>query len=113
MIRFLTLGLLVASLSLSSQEHRCAAAKSKQLALRISQGQASAKPSALTSHEHKYDMKFVHLDLNVEDTTKYISGNSRMIARVSAAALDTYMVILHQNFTVDFLTALDDDGTLD
>ena len=53
------------------------------------------------SHELKYDLKFVHLDLNVERINKYISGGVKTIAKVVSAPLDTFMTLLHQNFTID------------
>lgn len=65
---------------------------------------AQARPAnttSLISHETKYDVKFVHLNLNLERTTKYVSGNVITVARVTAAALDTFMTLLHQNHTID------------
>lgn len=98
-MRSLPFLLLLLCANIYAQQHPCAAAKTRQFATQLAH--AVHKPSALTAHEHKYDMKFVHLDLEISDTTKFISGNSTMIARVSAAALDTYVVLLHQNLTID------------
>src|SRR5688572_32727259 len=50
--------------------------------------------SSLISHENKYDVKFVHLDLNVQDYTKTISGNVKTVAKVVGATLDTFMCVL-------------------
>ncbi len=53
------------------------------------------------SHELKYDVRFVHMMLNVERTTKFISGGVKTVATVTAAAMDTFMCLLHENHTID------------
>ena len=67
---------------------------------RTSLKSSNSAASAL-SHEMKYDLKFVHLNLNVERTNKTISGNVKTIATVTASSLDTFMTLLHQNYTID------------
>src|SRR5690606_16016967 len=42
-----------------------------------------------------------HLDLNVEENTKYLSGNVKSIVMSTVSALDTFMVLLHQDLTID------------
>lgn len=39
--------------------------------------------------------------LNVERTTKYVSGGVKTVAKVTAPSLDTFMCLLHQNHTID------------
>lgn len=55
----------------------------------------------LTNLENCYDLKFYHLNLNVERNTTYISGNVRCLAKVKSATLDTFGFELHSNHTVD------------
>jgi aminopeptidase N len=85
---------------LNAQEHFCAKAK-KQSAQSLIQHQArTALLSPQISHELKYDLKFVHLNLNMERTNKFISGNVKYTA-LAVAAVDTFQVLLHQNYTID------------
>lgn len=51
--------------------------------------------------EAQYDVKFHHLSLNVERTSKAISGNVRTVAKVLVPALDSFAFELHQNLTID------------
>jgi aminopeptidase N len=67
------------------------------------QQQKTASTSAQISHEMGYDMKFVHLMLNLERTTKYVSGGVRIVSTVTVASLDTFQCVLHKNHTVDSL----------
>jgi aminopeptidase N len=85
----------------TEREHPCA--RSKMPAFKSAQAlnQRLASPSALISHEKSYDVKFVHLMLNCERNTKYISGGVRTVATVTAATLDTFACILHQVHTID------------
>ena len=50
---------------------------------------------------NNYDVKFHHLNLNLERTNKNISGYVRTIAKVISNQLDTFAFELHQNFTID------------
>lgn len=96
----LPLILLIATHS-NAQQHFCSKAKQTSMAKQFN---AQAKTAALTlqlSHELKYDVKFVHLDLKVERTTKTISGGVKTVATVTAAVLDTFQTLLHQNHIVD------------
>lgn len=94
--------LLLSSIAVTAQhEHFCAKSKKAAMASRVNLQARPANTSSLISHETKYDVKFVHLNLNLERTTKYVSGNVLTVARVTAAALDTFMTLLHQNHTID------------
>jgi aminopeptidase N len=98
---FLSL-LAFSALTNTAQEHFCA--KHKQATFsKMLQSQMSQKSSAAPqqSHEHSYDVKFVHLDLNVERNSKFISGNVKTVAQVAATSLDTFMTILHTNHSID------------
>src|SRR4051812_33956111 len=85
---------------LNAQEHFCAKAKRTSVAIQFNQQARPSSANQLISHELKYDIKFVHLNLNVERTNKYISGNVKTVATVTAASLDTFMTLLHQNHTI-------------
>lgn len=50
---------------------------------------------------NNYDVKFHHLNLNLERTNKNISGYVRTISKVISNQLDTFAFQLHQNFTID------------
>jgi aminopeptidase N len=92
-MKFHTLAL---SLLISAQvfpQHVCS--RAKQTAFR------SFASSGQTSHEMKYDVRFVHLNLNVERINKTISGNVRTVAVVTVQPLDTFMTLLHQNMIID------------
>src|SRR4051812_33800969 len=102
MRKLLVILTLLGGFSLCAQEHLCAIHKQRSASIKL-QNQSQQKSSLLqqTAHEHKYDVKFVHLDVNVERTNKNISGNVKTVAQVSASALDTFMTILHTNHTID------------
>lgn len=50
---------------------------------------------------HDYDVKFYHLDLEVENNTVYISGNVLLNAQVEANELDTFAFELLNELTVE------------
>jgi aminopeptidase N len=83
-----------------AENHACAKAKQRYGAALLQQQAREASLSVLTSHELKYDVKFVKLDLNLERTTTFIKGGVTTVA-TATMALDTFMTILHQNLTVD------------
>jgi aminopeptidase N len=88
-------------LSAQAQEHPCA--KHKQLSNKI-QIEMQAKIAALspqTSHEIKYDVKFVHLNLEMERNNKFVKGGVTTVATVTAATLDTFQTLLHLNHAID------------
>lgn len=60
-----------------------------------------ASVNTLPPLENKYDLKFYHLNVNVERNTLFISGNVKSTAQVVAASLDTFAFVLHENHTID------------
>ncbi|OFY85301.1 MAG: hypothetical protein A3F72_19155 [Bacteroidetes bacterium RIFCSPLOWO2_12_FULL_35_15] len=57
--------------------------------------------AAQASLMDNYDVKFVHLDIDVERTSTYISGNVRSIASVTSITLDTFGFELHPDLLID------------
>ncbi|MCC6370089.1 MAG: T9SS type A sorting domain-containing protein [Bacteroidia bacterium] len=86
---------------MNAQEHACAKSKIHSVASVITQQSKMAALSPQTSHELKYDVKFVHLNLNVERINKYISGGVKIVGTVTIAPLDTFQTLLHLNLTID------------
>lgn len=82
-------------------QHPCSSGKTRNAAVINMLNARSAALNPQLSHELKYDVKFVHLNLNVERTNLYISGGVKTVATVTANALDTFMTLLHQNYTID------------
>lgn len=89
------------SLSAFSQEHFCSKAKQAHAAALFKHQQRTSALLPQISHELKYDVKFVHLMLNSERNTKYISGGVKTVATVTSSVLDTFACLLHQNHTID------------
>jgi aminopeptidase N len=85
----------------TERTHPCAHSKIPAFKSVQTLNQRIASPSALISHEKSYDVKFVHLMLNCERNTKYISGGVRTVATVTAATLDTFACVLHQVHIID------------
>lgn len=79
-------------------QHSCADHKSKQGVKKVS---SINLPPGYVPPENKYDLKFYHLNLNVERNTLFISGNVKSTALVVAASLDSFAFVLHQNHTID------------
>ncbi len=50
---------------------------------------------------NKYDMKFQHLNLNMERTGKSVSGNVRSLAQVKSSTLDTFGLELYSSLIID------------
>ncbi len=84
-----------------AQNHFCSDAKIKRFNKSRSLNQRSAQSSSVAFQENNYDLKFYHLNINVERNTKFVSGNVKSIATVTSQALDTFAFVLHQNHTVD------------
>jgi aminopeptidase N len=84
-----------------AQEHVCAKGKRHSMAAHFNAQAKMAAASAQISHELKYDVTFVHLDVKLERTSKYISGGVRTVAKVASPFLDTFMTLLHVNHTID------------
>lgn len=90
---FTLLGLLVTT-ALFSQEHACALMKQKAM-------------NALVHHSHKdlseyanYDVKYVKLDLNVDNLSTDISGVMTMEAEVTATIMNRLVLELHEDLAV-------------
>ena len=50
---------------------------------------------------NKYDMKFQHLNLNLERTGKSVSGSVRSLAQVKSSTLDTFGLELYSDLIID------------
>ncbi len=89
--------LLIASFALLKMQaqHVCSTSKI------ASANYSSVVATAHTNLENKYDVKFHHLNLNVERTSKAVSGNVRTIATVSATSLDSFAFELHSALIID------------
>lgn len=81
--------------------HACAVGKIAAFKNAMANHQRVAAPSAFISHEKSYDVKWVHLNLNIERTTKTMSGSARSVATVTASSIDTFGCVLHQVMIID------------
>ena len=100
--RFLLPIIMVFGFSAVAQNHYCAKAKQSAMAGRLNAStQQQSANSLQIVHEAKYDVRFVHLNLNLERTNKNVSGYVKTVATVTAGPLDTFQTLLHQNHTVD------------
>lgn len=97
-MKYLILILSFITLHAHAQQHQCAVGKQASAKRSLLAKAASIGQQALMN---KYDVTFHHLKLNVERDTTYISGSVRTIAKVTAAALDTFGVELHHQHTID------------
>lgn len=113
MIRFFsTLSIFIFIISTSTaQQHSCAKVKiqhktATQKNILLSKLQSS------TSLMNNYDVKFHHLNLNLERNTKNVSGYVRTLAKVVSTQLDTFVFVLHQNYTIDsiYINGLKETG---
>jgi len=101
MKKSLLLSILFIALFAKAQQNPCSKAKQASAARQINMQAKMMSLNPQISHELEYDVKFVHLNLNVERTNKNVSGGVKTVATVTAAALDTFMTLLHQNHIVD------------
>jgi hypothetical protein len=101
MKKFIAIGLSLLTLSSTAQEHPCAKHKQQSYTSRIEMEAKLAALAPQTSHEIKYDIKYVHLNLEVERNTKFIKGGVTTVATVTIATLDTFQTLLHLNHTID------------
>lgn len=85
---------------LSAQTHYCAEHKAKSFNRNKALAKAAAG-SVIAPLENKYDVKFYHLNINVERNSLYVSGNVKSLAKVVVANLDSFAFVLHQNHTID------------
>ena len=86
-----------------SQTHYCAEHKAQRFNKQAAINSSVKKTSQITAvpKENMYDLKFYHLNVNVERNTTYISGNVKSLAKVVTSSLDSFAFVLHQNHTID------------
>jgi aminopeptidase N len=101
MTKLLQVLFFIISLPLLAQEHHCALIKQQYAQSLLEHQKATSALMPNISHELKYDVKFVHMMLNLERTTKFVSGGVKTVATVTAAVMDTFMCVLHENHTID------------
>lgn len=89
--------------TLNAQTHYCAEHKAQRFNKTFSANKktTSAQSVSAVPLENSYDLKFYHLNVNVERNTLFISGNVKSIAKVVAPSLDSFAFVLHQNHTID------------
>ncbi len=97
---FLSLLILI-SIFANAQQHFCSKAKQSAFKNQLQQQARTSNLLPQISHELKYDVKFVHLNLNLERINKNISGGVKTVATVTIAPLDTFQTLLHQNHIID------------
>lgn len=92
----------IASLNAQSS-HYCADHKAQRFNKILAANQAAQKTAATNAIplENKYDLKFYHLNVNIERNSSSISGNVLSKALVVAPSLDSFAFVLHQNHTID------------
>jgi aminopeptidase N len=90
-----------AGMQLNAQQHYCSKIKSASAQQLSAHKARTANLLPQISHELKYDLKFVHLNLNLERNNKNVSGNVKTVASVAAASLDTFQTLLHEVYTID------------
>ncbi len=83
-----------------AKTHYCADHKAKHFANK-KMVYASKTSSTQTPPENQYDLKFYHLNINVERNSLFISGNVKSTAKVMTTSLDSFAFVLHQNHTID------------
>jgi len=92
---------LLAALGLSlAAQHPCSVSKAHSHQNNIAKQAKTASTSAIPP-ENDYDVKFYHLDLAIENNSLFVKGNVRCLAQVTAATMDTFVCVLHENHTVD------------
>ena len=97
---FTTLVSLILSLNLASQSHYCA---QRKLSGRVFTPNTKIVAGYIAP-ETNYDLKFYHLNLNVERNTAFVSGNVLSKAKVLVASIDSFAFLLHTNHTIDSVT---------
>jgi aminopeptidase N len=105
---FLT-GLLLLAPGLRAQDQSLAATRlaPDDAALLCSQAHtrtASRGPAATVPHRRKmdrYDVKYYKLDIALENNSRNVGGNVRMLARTLAQPLDSVAFELYSTFTID------------
>jgi aminopeptidase N len=90
-------------LKINAQTHYCAEHKAQRFNKQMALNTKNYKSSQVNGipKENDYDLKFYHLNINVERNTLFISGNVRTYAKVVASSMDSFAFVLHQNHTID------------
>ncbi|MGE0566701.1 MAG: hypothetical protein AB7O73_02030, partial [Bacteroidia bacterium] len=101
MSRFIVAILLFTGFFVKSQEHLCSKAKIQSTKKLILSQYHERSLSPAINHELEYDVKFVHLNLELERTNKFVKGGVTTVATVTASVMDTFMCVLHQNHSID------------
>ncbi len=86
-----------------SQTHYCAEHKAQRFNKQAAINASTKKTAQSTAvpKENMYDLKFYHLNINIERASLFVSGNVRSIAKVVTTNLDSFAFVLHQNHTID------------
>lgn len=66
-----------------------------------SKKKAAAKTTVADPGEDYYDMKYIRFNINLSDTSVYVSGNVTTKAQVVAASMPAYVFELDTSFTID------------
>lgn len=96
--KILTVFIALLAANIYAQSHYCA----KQKAHHFNQSKkVISLPVGYVPPESNYDLKFYHLNINVERNSMFVSGNVQSKAKVVVPSLDTFAFVLHQNHTID------------
>lgn len=89
--------------TINAQSHYCAEHKAQRFNKQMASTQSANKTAATSAIplENKYDLKFYHLNINIQRNSLYISGNVMSRAKVVTTSLDSFAFVLHQNHTID------------
>lgn len=107
---FLLLGMLLAVPSLHAQNAPARPATTdaeNEATLSCAQGHIKAalrQPTTTVRHRQKmdrYDVKYYKLDIALENNSRNVGGNVRMVARTLAQPLDSVAFELYSTFTID------------
>ncbi|MBL7935752.1 MAG: hypothetical protein JNM51_08110, partial [Bacteroidia bacterium] len=99
---FFTLSIAFLSfIKLNAQTHYCAEHKAKHFNKNLSSSKVQSSASVTAPAENMYDLKFYHLNLNIERNSLFVSGNVKSLAKVVTLSLDSFAFVLHENHTID------------
>jgi len=84
-----------------AQTNYCAEHKAQSFSKVASSSKKVSKQLVTAPPENQYDLKFYHLNINVERNSLYISGNVKSLAKVVTPTLDSFAFVLHENHTID------------
>lgn len=89
--------IVVLFVKMSAQHYSCSALKSRFVNIK----KANRSTTSYIAPESFYDLKFYHLNLNIERNSTFISGHVLSKAKVVVASLDTFAFLLHLNYSID------------